>query len=119
MAAVIKNAYKAAYEYASASLNRTTMISTLAAVQKNGLALESAPESQDAGQFDVVLACVQNNGWFLEYAGHTWRSNGRIVRAAVKDTLCNLRHYAFGATTRSFYLQASQLQRLSSYARKP
>eukprot|EP00971_Amphidinium_carterae_P109745 2174031-Amphidinium_carterae.1 len=56
----------------------------LAAVQKNGYALQYATEALRDDR-EVVLAAVQENGWALQYATETLKSDSEVVLAAVQQ----------------------------------
>ena len=56
----------------------------LAAVQKNGSALEYASDEFKADK-EIVLAAVQNNGYALRYASDELKADQEIVLAAVQN----------------------------------
>ena len=75
---------KGAFAHASAEMKQQPWIATLAAVQKNGLALKAASEvmKNDA---TIVRAAVQQNGRALEHAGEGMKNDATIVGAAVQQ----------------------------------
>merc|ERR1712224_340697 len=64
---------------------QTVLLSkTLAAVQKNGHALEYASEEMKKNE-QIVLAAVQQDGCALRYASEEMKQNEQIVLAAVQQ----------------------------------
>jgi len=92
----------------------TKFFQSLAAVKKDGCALEYASDELRNNP-EFMLDAVKQNGWALQYASYALKGNPEIVMAAVKDRSRALRYASAALKDNQEIVMAAVKRRAFSY----